>query len=91
MCVLRERSREKKQINNLHDFLFSFFNRSNVTHVVTEYETVAQVLKVLKIAALPQHTNLLKVNWFIDSVKAGGPVQIQDKHRIPQGDEQVSL
>lgn len=90
MCVLRERYGEKKQINNLDGFFF-LFNRSNVTHVVTEYETVAQVLKVLKIAALPQHTNLLKVNWFIDSVKARGAVQIQDKHRIPQGDEQVSL
>ncbi|XP_078312153.1 DNA-directed DNA/RNA polymerase mu-like [Crassostrea virginica] len=87
--IQKQRYKDMMKAALKHKFIVAEIFKSNVTHVVTEYETVAQVLKVLKIAALPQHTNLLKVNWFIDSVKARGPVQIQDKHRIPQGDEQV--
>nr|XP_022339893.1 DNA nucleotidylexotransferase-like isoform X2 [Crassostrea virginica] len=89
--IQKQRYKDMMKAALKHKFIVAEIFKSNVTHVVTEYETVAQVLKVLKIAALPQHTNLLKVNWFIDSVKAGGPVQIQDKHRIPQGDEQEAL
>lgn len=67
------------------------YYRDSVTHIITEYETAAQALKVLKVTELPQHTRLLKVSWFTDSIKAREPVPVQDKHVIAQGGYAVSL
>lgn len=46
---------------------------------------------MLKLTELPQHTRLLKVSWFTDSIKAREPVSVQDKHVIAQGGDAVSL
>lgn len=67
------------------------YYRDSVTHIITEYETAAKALKVLKVTELPQHTRLLKVSWFTDSIKAREPVPVQDKHVIAQGGDAVSL
>ncbi|KAL3864775.1 hypothetical protein ACJMK2_006429 [Sinanodonta woodiana] len=57
---------------------------SSVTHIVTEHENLDQVVKTMKLAdtgALDK-IQVLSVAWFTDSMKAGAPVPVEERHRI---------
>ncbi|XP_061194429.1 DNA-directed DNA/RNA polymerase mu-like isoform X2 [Saccostrea echinata] len=84
--IQKQRLKHMKMAALKHHIMLAEELKENVTHIVTEYETSDQAMKVLKLSELPQNTHLLKVNWFTDSIKARAPVQIQEQHRIPVGD-----
>lgn len=62
----------------------SFFCSSEVTHVVTEFETREQAIRHLDIPdSIPEHLpEFLNTTWFSDSLRAKKLVDIQDSHRL---------
>uniref|UniRef100_K1PM26 DNA polymerase mu n=1 Tax=Magallana gigas TaxID=29159 RepID=K1PM26_MAGGI len=83
--IQKQRYKDMMKAALRHHFIMAEEFKDSVTHIITEYETAAQAMKVLKVTELPQHTRLLKVSWFTDSIKAREPVPVQDKHVIAQG------
>ncbi|ESO93098.1 hypothetical protein LOTGIDRAFT_72364, partial [Lottia gigantea] len=56
----------------------------SVTHVVTGFETLDQVIKSLNVE-LPEALKekyIVNLSWFVDSIKACKPVPVEDKHRV---------
>lgn len=88
--IQKQRYKDMMKAALRHHFIMAEEFKDSVTHIITEYETAAQAMKVLKLTELPQHTRLLKVSWFTDSIKAREPVPVQDKHvMIAQGGDAV--
>ncbi|XP_064600872.1 DNA nucleotidylexotransferase-like [Liolophura sinensis] len=58
--------------------------RPEVTHIVTEFKTQDQLLRCLKLEKddLSKNCEMLTMTWFTDSMKAGQPVEIKDRHRL---------
>ena len=59
---------------------------SEVTHVVTEFDTYEQAMRHLNITSSHSEDlpNLLNISWFTESIKARKPVEILDRHRLPR-------
>ena len=59
---------------------------SEVTHVVTEFDTYEQAMRHLNITSSHSEDlpDLLNISWFTESIKARKPVEILDRHRLPR-------
>ncbi|XP_050397190.1 DNA-directed DNA/RNA polymerase mu [Patella vulgata] len=57
---------------------------SSVTHVVSEFTNLEQVLRILEVKteAEIKDQHIVKTVWFIESIKAGYPVSVEIQHKI---------
>ncbi|GAB6032595.1 hypothetical protein CHUAL_011486 [Chamberlinius hualienensis] len=46
-----------------------------VTHILTEFDNIEQVLRALKLSSEPENVLILRVQWLIDSIKQGSPIE----------------
>ena len=65
--------------------LYLFVFSSDVTHIVTEFDTIEAVLRKLD---LPNTEDLggakvVKVAWFTDCMRAGHVVDVLEEHKVP--------
>jgi len=60
---------------------------SNVSHVVSEHETVQQSIKALCSEADEWQDGavMVKSSWLSECIKAGHLVEVQLEHRLPDG------
>ena len=58
---------------------------SDVTHIVTEFDTVVAVLRKLDLTNIENlgDAQVVKVTWFTDCMKAGHVVEVLEEHRVP--------
>ncbi|XP_074642693.1 DNA-directed DNA/RNA polymerase mu-like isoform X2 [Tubulanus polymorphus] len=60
----------------------------NVTHIVTEFDTVAQLKRLLKLEDLPPDTYVVSSMWITDSLKNGSLLDVSQKY-VVENDEKV--
>jgi len=72
---------------------FVFFYSSSITHIVSENNSGDEVQAWLDNQTGPDTSSsvhLLDIRWFTESMEAGHPVTVQDRHTL-QVQEQISL
>lgn len=64
--------------------LFMTCYSDDVTHIVTEFDTIEPVLRKLGLAVVEDlgSAQVVKVKWFTDCMKAGHVIDVEESHKV---------